>query len=178
MTQDVRQWLNEIRVLQQKLAELRQELDEAYAGASNWRKLYETEAQQRRTEATLTKQTIDDLKAEIQQARALPSTDEVDSTTLATIHHDIENLESDVQLKERLRHALIECDRLSKALKIEQANHAKTRQALTTALGDAVDMLAKEKKSHDKNGSISKELDSTKSPLLELSQLDQARSLA
>ena len=50
MSQDVTQWLAEIRTLQRQLADVRQERDQAYASAANWRRLYETEARQRRTE--------------------------------------------------------------------------------------------------------------------------------
>ena len=55
--QDIKQWLAEIKALQQKLAQANQERDEAYASAANWRSLYETEAKQRRTEAVLARQT-------------------------------------------------------------------------------------------------------------------------
>jgi hypothetical protein len=37
------------------------------------------------------------------------------------------------------------CDRLSDALKIEQANHAQTRKTLTAVLGDTIDQLNKER---------------------------------
>jgi hypothetical protein len=36
-------------------------------------------------------------------------------------------------------------DQLTQALQTEQMNHAQTRQGLTTALGDAIDMLSKDK---------------------------------
>ena len=50
MTQDVTQWLDEIKALKQQLVEMRQEREEAYASAINWQQRYETEAQQRRVE--------------------------------------------------------------------------------------------------------------------------------
>ncbi|MEO1385772.1 MAG: hypothetical protein AAFV85_00190 [Cyanobacteria bacterium J06634_6] len=40
-----------------------------------------------------------------------------------------------------------ECDRLKSLLKAEQAEHEKTRESLTAALGDAVDLLTKERPS-------------------------------
>ncbi len=79
MTQDVRQWLGEIKHLQQKLAEAHKERDEAFASAANWRHLYETEAKQRRTEAALMQQSIDALKAEL-ETRRNPSEDYSPST--------------------------------------------------------------------------------------------------
>ena len=72
MTQDVRQWLAEIKTLQQKLTETQKERDEAYASAANWRNLYETEAKQRRTESRLAQQAIGSLKEELQSLQALP----------------------------------------------------------------------------------------------------------
>jgi len=50
---------------------------------------------------------------------------------------------SPTELKERLVAVLAERDRLAQALEAEQANHAQTRKSLTTALGDAIDMLSK-----------------------------------
>ena len=38
-----------------------------------------------------------------------------------------------------------ERDRLLQALKTEQENHAQTRNSLTTALGDAIDGLTRER---------------------------------
>ena len=151
MTQDVRQWLAEIKTLQQKLVEARQERDEAYTGASNWRKLYETEAQQRRTEANLARRTVEALHIELQelQRSPQPSTDGTpDQLTLLKQH--LEHLEPS-ELKQKLVEVLLERDRLTQELKAEQEKHAQTRKGLTTALGDTVDLLTKERAA--RNGS-------------------------
>lgn len=188
MSQDVRQWLAEIKLLQQKLAALEQERDEAYASAANWRNLYETEARQRRTDTTLSQQAIDALKTEIQQMRELPLAGE-EADTLVFIRQEVNQMQGDEALKPALVRALIECDRLSHALNAEQTSHTQTRKALTTALGDTVDLLAKErsvrkqaaKKSSNvvpistaTNGAATRKPEATelKTPSLELPQLD------
>lgn len=139
MTQDVTQWLAEIRILKQQMAEAQQERDRAYDSATNWQRLYETEAQQRRTEAALAQQRIVELKHELQSltGRASSVTDEA---AVAAIRADVQQLQP-TELQERLIAALAERDRLAEALKTEQANHARTRKELTTALGDAIDQL-------------------------------------
>jgi multidrug resistance efflux pump len=69
MTQDVSRWLAEIRTLQQQLAAARQERDQAYASASNWRQLYDAEAQQRRTDVAHLEMTVKTLRAEVAALR-------------------------------------------------------------------------------------------------------------
>jgi hypothetical protein len=140
--ENVRQWLAEIKALQQKLAQADRERDEAHASAANWRSLYETEAKQRRTEATLSRQAIDSLKAELQAAQSNPfaesnatetSPPEIDSTV------DIQALQAQYLAVQRER------DRLLQALKTEQLAHIDSRKQLTTALGDAIDQLNQER---------------------------------
>lgn len=185
MTQDVRQWLAEIKALQQKLVEAHQERDEAYASASKWRSLYETEAKQRRTDASLARQTIDSLKAEIDRLRSLPQDFEDTSADLSAIQQQVAQLQTTAELQQRLTVALMECDkytretdRLAQALKAEQAEHAKTRKSLTTALGDTVDLLTKERAGRNgeeastpSNGHDAP-TEPSKNPLLELPRLE------
>lgn len=61
----VQQWLAEIKGLQQKLLEVQQEREQAYASAANWRNLYEIEAKQRRAEAQTSQAAIAALQAEL-----------------------------------------------------------------------------------------------------------------
>ncbi len=143
MADPVVQWLNEIKDLKQKLQAAQEAQEAANASADNWRKLYETEAQQRRTEAVLTRQTIDDLKSEIAQLQSLPKASSDLLTTQSTIERSIENLTTVDELKARLLELWTEHDRLAQDLKAEQADHAQTRKNLTTALGDTVDLLTK-----------------------------------
>ncbi|HEY9646978.1 MAG TPA: hypothetical protein V6C88_11440 [Chroococcidiopsis sp.] len=145
MSHDVRQWLAEIKALQQKLAEARQECDEAYRGASNWRKLYETEAQQRRTETHLAQQTIAGLKAELQRLQGGFSETDASEADIAAIQDNVAQLQTVDDLQKSLVQVLTERDRLQQQLKAEQLDHERTRKALTSALGDTVDLLSKER---------------------------------
>jgi DNA repair exonuclease SbcCD ATPase subunit len=189
MTEDVQQWLAEIKSLQQKLVKTQQERDEAYASAAKWRSLYETEAKQRRTDANLMKQAIATLQAEVEQLQQ-PSAPPAESTaeSVSEIQQQVAQLSSTQELQEQLTAALIdrdryvrEVDRLTQVIKIEQAEHTKTRKNLTTALGDTVDMLTKERsgrtgtdvpiRNPDKYSDANATGDS-KNPSLELPKLD------
>lgn len=147
---DVVQWLAQIKELKDQLAQAQQDRDEAYATASNWQRLYDTEAQQRRTDAHLARAAIEELQLKLQelqgntQLRLNPA-----SSVPPEIAQEIEQLDSQ-QLKQKLIEAMIERDRtaqeafqLTEALKAEQASHNQTRKSLTSALGDAIDQLAK-----------------------------------
>jgi hypothetical protein len=139
MTQEV-QWLAEIRSLQQKLLEVQQEREQAYASAANWRNLYEIEAKQRRQDALAAKATIESLKA----AATPHQSAEVDIAEYADlVRHQVDQWESVEQLKQQLRQVLVERDQLIQTLQTEQQAHAQTRQDLTTALGDTMDLLAR-----------------------------------
>ena len=150
MAFDVTQWLAEIKTLQRQLTETCQERDAAYSSAANWRKIYEIEAQQRRIEAQQYKQQIAKLQTEIDRfnGQSFPNgADAVDAKVgidPETIKQQVAQLHSPADLQAKLTETLIRCERLSQALKAEQLDHAKTRKNLTTALGDAIDILSKE----------------------------------
>ncbi|XHX77552.1 MAG: hypothetical protein RBJ76_24450 [Stenomitos frigidus ULC029] len=145
MTYDVSQWLTEIKTLRQQLATAQQDREQAYSSAANWQRLYETEAQQRRTEANLASQTIAQLKQEIQQLKGNASVATAQPADATTIRVEVEKLQTIAELQDRLIESLVVRDQLTQALQTEQTNHAQTRQGLTTALGDAIDMLSKNK---------------------------------
>lgn len=175
MIQEVKQWIDEIQILQKKLTEAAQEREEAFASAAKWRSLYETEAKQRRTEADLARQNTNALKVEIQQLQELPlmgfednsetsthRTLEIQSAAQQTVHSQASpsqvtqsqaapSGESIADLKAKLMQAWVERDRLIQALKAEQSNHTQTRQALTTALGDTIEHLTQERSAHQKD---------------------------
>ena len=69
MSQDVRQWLDEIKRLQQQLTEMTRDRDEAGESAAQWRQLYNTEAEQRRNDAKLTQQSIAYLELQIEESQ-------------------------------------------------------------------------------------------------------------
>ncbi|MBF2047709.1 MAG: hypothetical protein EDM05_034310 [Leptolyngbya sp. IPPAS B-1204] len=140
MTQDIRQWLAEIKALQQKLAEVQQERDQAYISAANWRNLYETEAKQRRADLQAAQDTIAALQVEL-AAQQRPTPDA--SNYGAILHQQVEQWQTPEELKAHLMQALLDCDRLVQELEAERQAHTQTRQDLTTALGDTMDLLAK-----------------------------------
>lgn len=141
MTQNVTQWLDEIKTLKQQLAEAQREREEAYTSAANWQRLYETEAQQRRIEANLARQSIESLHREMEQLQTRFGPQRSASVTTELIQTEVEQVTSEVDLRSRLAAALAECDRLKTALQTEQENHVQTRKSLTMALGDAINAL-------------------------------------
>lgn len=148
MTQDVRQWLAEIKGLQQKLAEVQQERDQAYISATNWRNLYETEAKQRRAAAEVAQETVAALKAELLTYQR-PNPDASNHSVI--LRQQVERWQSPEELRLQLMQALLERDQLMQALDAEQQAHSQTRADLTTALGDTMDLLAKARLVHPSN---------------------------
>jgi hypothetical protein len=146
MNQDLtQQWLTEIQTLKQQLAQLQSDRDAGWESAEKWRKLYNTEAEQRRTDAQLFQQAIASKKAEIHKLKGIDEATLPDATVTTTIQQEIAQLESPSQLQAKLLEVMKERDRLINALKNEQENHAQTRNSLTTALGDAIDGLTRER---------------------------------
>ena len=140
MSYDIQQWILEIKSLQQQLADMQRDRDAALDSAANWRQLYNTEAQQRRDEALRSQQTIESLKAQIQQLHEEVKGIERLSSPDA-ISASVEQIENVQELQAKLIEVLIERDRIAQSLKDECLAHAQTREKLTTALGDAVDVL-------------------------------------
>ena len=152
MVQDVRQWLDEIKRLQQQLTEVSRDRDEASESAAQWRQLYNTEAEQRRNDAKLTQQSIANLEAQIQQLQTFSPIVSEGEETGSTRQQEVEGLQTVGELKAKLVVVMEERDRafeqikqLTQALKQEEARHAETSKNLTSALGDAVDLLTKAK---------------------------------
>ncbi len=145
MNQDLtQQWLTEIQVIKEQMAQLQHERDTAWESAQKWRQLYNTEAEQRRTDTQLSQQTIASLKAELHKLQGL-EVDTLAAGTPVAIQQEIEQLKSVEDLQAKLIAAIKERDRLLQALKTEQDNHAQSRNSLTTALGDAIDSLTRER---------------------------------
>ncbi|WP_392532078.1 hypothetical protein [Nostoc sp. C117] len=145
MNQDLtQQWLTEIQTLKEQMVELQHDRDAAWESAQKWRKLYNTEAEQRRTDVQLSQQAIASLKADLHQLQGIEA-ETLAATTVPAIEQEIEQLKSVEDLQAKLIAAIKERDRLLQALKTEQDNHAQTRKSLTTALGDAIDSLTRER---------------------------------
>ncbi|MBD0265281.1 MAG: hypothetical protein ICV78_21920 [Tolypothrix sp. Co-bin9] len=151
MNQDLtQQWLTEIQVLKEQTAELQSDRDAAWESAQKWRQLYNTEAEQRRTDAQLSQQAIASLKANLHKLQGLEVGTLADGTSVTAIQQEIEQLKSVEDLQAKLIAVIKERDRLLQALKTEQDNHAQTRNSLTTALGDAIDSLTQERARKEK----------------------------
>ncbi|MFB2919398.1 MULTISPECIES: hypothetical protein [Aerosakkonema] len=147
MNYDVKQWIEEINGLRQQVAQAQSDRDLAVDSAARWSQLFNTEAEQRRADAKLAQQTIDKLKAEIDQFKAdfAAKLDEV--ADISASSPELQQLQSVEALKQKLVEVLLERDRLAEALKAEREAHAQTRQSLTTALGDTIDLLTKQRDS-------------------------------
>ena len=146
MNNDVKQWLAEIKELKQQLADTIRDRDTENESAAKWRELYNTEAQQRRTEAKLAQQQIETLKGQIQILQQESVQLKSDNPNAASaIVEEVEKLQKVEELQTKLKEVMIERDRLLDALKIEQANHAQTRKSLTAVIGDTIDQLTKER---------------------------------
>ncbi len=149
MSNDVTQWLAQIKALKQQLAETISDRDTAYESADNWRQLYNTEAQQRRTEARLAQQQVETLKAELRQLQGENSRPKADDPKAASaIEQELAKMQTVEELRTKLKDIMGERDRLLDALKTEQTNHAQTRKSLTTVIGDTIDQLSKERGNH------------------------------
>ncbi|MEH2142642.1 hypothetical protein [Nostoc sp.] len=151
MNQDLtQQWLTEIQVLKEQMAGLQGDRDAAWESAQKWRQLYNTEAEQRRTDAQLSQQAIASLKADLHKLQGLEVETLAAGTPVTAIQQEIEQLKSVEELQAKLIAVIKERSRLLQALKTEQDNHAQTRNSLTTALGDAIDSLTRERAGREK----------------------------
>ncbi|WP_373526488.1 hypothetical protein [Nostoc sp.] len=146
MSQDfTQQWLTEIQAFKEQMAGLQGDRDAAWESAQKWRQLYNIEAEQRRTDAHLSQQAIASLKADMHKLQSLEVETLAGGTPVIAIQQEIEQLKSVEDLQAKLIAVIKERDHLLQALKTEQDNHAQTRNSLTTALGDAIDSLTRER---------------------------------
>jgi chromosome segregation ATPase len=148
MSNEVTQWISEIKALKQQLADAISDRTSAYESADNWRQLYAKEAQQRRAEMRIAQQQIETLRAEIQQLQGEAHWKSNDPEVESAIEQEVAQLETVEELSAKLKEALLERDRLLEALKTEQANHAQTRKSLTAVIGDTIEQLTKERGTH------------------------------
>ena len=157
MQEDVMQWLEEIRTLKQQLSELQTERDEAIVRESKWRKLYSTEEQQRRTEARLVQEEIDELKAQLYQLKmqGIRPAEGTEGAS-AAVEKEIAGLETTEALRGKLEEVIGERDRALEALQEEQENHAQTRKSLTAVIADTIDSISKQNNSVNMEQEIEK----------------------
>jgi chromosome segregation ATPase len=138
MSQDLTQWIAEVRTLQRQLADTRKERDQAHNSAANWRRLYETEARQRRQETAQLYEQIQRLQAQLQQVSDSQGSGQA---ARKDILEKLTTADSLNTLQSQLDALVTRCQELTEQLQAEQQAHAKTRQSLTAALGDAFDTL-------------------------------------
>jgi predicted nucleic acid-binding Zn-ribbon protein len=117
MSQEVVQWLNQIKALERQVADLQQALDQSQVSGDKWRQRYEIEAKQRRQEAVQQQAKVAELSAAIGELNKTVAPSEIAA----------------------------ERDRLAAALAAAQVSHEQTRKDLTTALSDAMELLSKGK---------------------------------
>ncbi len=147
-SENIAQWLAEVRSLQKQIASLKQEREQAYQSAENWRKLYESEAQQRRRDAAVNRQKMDKLEQALTHNQTLLPSEvaQTDQRSLPSLQvSDALSSQSIETIKRQLTAAQQQCDQLVRSLQAEEKSHEQTRESLTAALGDTVDLLAKER---------------------------------
>lgn len=138
MSQDLTQWIAEVRTLQCQLADARRERDQAHNSAANWRRLYENEARQRRQDAEQYQTEI----AQINQRLLEQQRTQREAQHLVT---GLEQANSLSGLQDQLSALVQRCQRLTQSLDTERQSHENTRQALTAALSDTFDILKPER---------------------------------
>lgn len=112
--------------------QLRQKLQAALEQAQQWQAQYEAQAQHRQPQAPIPGSTPVN--------PALPPGQDV---TPEMIRAEVMQITEVGELQEQLLMARLEMLRLTQALTEEQMSHARTRQSLTTALGDAVESMGR-----------------------------------
>jgi chromosome segregation ATPase len=149
MSDEVVQWLGEIRSLKEQSAKLQQERDQLKESEANWRNLYATEAQQRRTDAKLAQQQLEQLKSQLSELTLTRQIKKSNSSKAKIIlEEELNGLDTLEALKEKLLEVMQERDDLRENLQQEQENHEQTRKSLTAVIGETVDQLAKERKTN------------------------------
>ncbi len=137
--QDFSQWIQEIQALKQQVADLKRDRDAAYQVSDKWQRHYTQETQQHRKNVEALQVTIAQLQ---QQVATVPTMDLGDGAevAIAPAQQDgqpdtlPEALEQCQQLRSQLNQAIA-------ALEKERQDHEATRLNLTTALGDAIEVL-------------------------------------
>ena len=166
MSQDVTQWLNEIKALREQLVTLQQERDEAFAESVTWRDRLDAEIQLRKRETRLLREQVATLEAaqhKLNSPATSPSPDASSPTPTVSAPETQREKQANPQeqtsqatrlettlmalstvedLRQFAREVAQERDRLRLALKQERKAHQDTRANLSVALGDAIDLLA------------------------------------
>ena len=144
MSNDVTEWLAQIKELRQQLADSISDRSAADESAANWRQLYNTEAQQRRTQMRLAQQQIETLQSQIKQLQGETTQLKSDHPEArSAIEQKVITIQSVEELRAKLIEVILERDHLIEALKTEQDQHAQTRKNLTAVIGDTIEQMSK-----------------------------------
>ena len=146
--QQLSQWIDEIQSLKQQTADLKRDRDAAYEAAERWQERYTIEAQQRRREAEAARTDCNRLRQQLDRLQGIAPADEtapdaLDHGDMPTLgDRDPDTADEAIAACRDLRQRV---QQLAQALQAEQQAHEMTRQNLTTALGDAIEALSRER---------------------------------
>ncbi len=117
MSQDVTQWVAEVRSLQRQVSELQGSRDQAYASADNLRQMYEAEAQQRRRDNASYSQKIEQLQLALADSQS-PSAAYSNQLTAAIdeVQTSPASRDSVTPLQAQLMSAIKQCEELKAQL--------------------------------------------------------------
>ena len=136
MKQDISYWLNEVKSLQQQLGVMQQERDAAFQEAAQWRDRFHDETQLRQQKVSLLQEQIRQL--ETAQA-ALQSADADD--VAPEVLESLAGMTDPIELQQYVHEIAQERNSLRRELESERKAHQATREELSLALGDAIDLL-------------------------------------
>jgi chromosome segregation ATPase len=136
MKQDVSYWLAEVKSLQQQLSIMQQERDAAFQEAAQWRDRYHDETQLRQQKIAILQDQIRQLEA---AQAALQQTD--NSDIAPEVLESLAGMTDLAELQDYIQEIAQERSRLRRELETERKAHQATREELSLALGDAIDLL-------------------------------------
>ncbi len=146
MKQDISDWLNEVKSLQQQLGVMQQERDAAFQEAAQWRDRFHDETQLRQQKISLLQAQISQLEA---AQTALQSTDS--SNIGPEVIESLAGMTDPAELQQYVHEIAQERNALRRQLETERKAHQATREELSLALGDAIDLLTQRGKTKASN---------------------------
>lgn len=137
--QDVSYWLAEVKALQQQLGLLQQERDAAHEESVRWRDRYHSESQLRQQNTAFLKEQIRQLEAEQAKYQRLDESGDGDPDLgLLESLADMQDLD---EIQQYVQEIAQERNALRRELEAERQAHSQTRESLSLALGDTIDLL-------------------------------------
>ena len=138
-SQDFSQWIQEIQALKQQVADLKRDRDAAYRASDKWQQHYTQETQQHRKNVEALQKNITQLREQLAAGTVVNLPDGVELAIAPSDPAAEEmNLQTAIEQNERLK---LQLQQAIAALEKERQDHEATRLNLTTALGDAIEVL-------------------------------------